>query len=334
MRSFLDSTVHELFERQASAAPNNIALRYQAQSITYDALNRRSNRVAHYLCAAGIDRGALVAVLLERSITAVSTILSILKVGAAYLPLDPSHPKGRLREIIQEASPSLILTTHSYEDILGNGTARLYVEDVEKTLSSYSEDNLTVDGGPDDLAYVIYTSGSTGVPKGVAGVHRSITNSLTWVPRDESSTGELWALNLSLAFGASLSRLFLPLLCGIPLLILSQEESEDSERLSNILEREGVTNIVLVTPLFRELLRSGTGITHKLSHLRTIVVGGSSRTPDLIDSSKRLLPHARIFDGYAITEVGGPVIVGQRMTVASSRIGYFRTQPSIFSIPK
>src|SRR5262245_28743729 len=162
--------LHALFESQADARPDAIAVEFGDQAITYAALDRRANQIARRLRTEGIGRGARVALILPRSIDAYATILAILKVGAAYVPIDPEWPLARAHWVLADSGAGALVTTGDRARALGGFQGAVLRLDVEHGLLARADDGRLDDGesaGSRDLAYVIYTSGSTGHPKGV-----------------------------------------------------------------------------------------------------------------------------------------------------------------------
>ncbi len=157
------ATLNCLVDEQVKGVPNNIAVVFENERITYEELNRRSNQIAHYLREQGIGPDKLVGVVAKRRIETIINLVGILKAGGAYVPIDPDYPEERKKYIYENSSCCMLLTPNSYEE---NG------------LSSYSDENLANQNSPDDLAYIIYTSGSTGKPKGVVITHGAVTNTI------------------------------------------------------------------------------------------------------------------------------------------------------------
>ncbi|WP_432406648.1 AMP-binding protein [Wukongibacter sp. M2B1] len=156
-------TLHELFIEQVSRTPQNTAVIFEDESITYEKLHERSNQIAHYLNECGIDRKDLIGVIAERSIDTIANILGILKCGAAYVPVDPEYPEKRRKYILENSNCKLLLDPRVYS-----------IENLENYPREYEE----VKNNLEDIAYVIYTSGSTGRPKGVVITHRAASNTI------------------------------------------------------------------------------------------------------------------------------------------------------------
>ncbi|MDV0440742.1 non-ribosomal peptide synthetase [Xanthomonas sacchari] len=173
---------HALFEGQAAARPEALALHFDGQCFSYAALNRRANQVAHLLRTLGVRPDDRVAICMERGVELLVGVLATLKAGGAYVPLDPAYPMERLAYMLGDSAPVVLLTQARLVDELpAVGLLRTLVLDPDgddaALIARQPDENL--DAGavglvPTHLAYVIYTSGSTGLPKGVMVEHRSL----------------------------------------------------------------------------------------------------------------------------------------------------------------
>nr|UXB95008.1 non ribosomal peptide synthetase [Pseudomonas syringae] len=172
------STIHQLFEEKVQAQPDAIAVAYQAQRLSYTELNRQANRLAHHLIDLGIGADDRVAICVERGVEMMVGLLGVLKAGAAYVPLDPAYPAERLAYMIQDSTPSAVLTQRALQDRLpALAVPLVLLDDDQRDTFTERNDNPVVETlGVRNLAYVIYTSGSTGNPKGVMIEHRGLVN--------------------------------------------------------------------------------------------------------------------------------------------------------------
>ena len=200
------------FERQAAATPWAVAATFESRHITYRALDAMANRIAHRLIAAGAGPETIIGVALPRSETMLAALIGVMKAGAAYLPLDPELPAARLRMMVEDARPLLVLT----EKTMGDGIfGRLAVPLDDKVLLAFERGRPEVASPPDSLAYVIYTSGSTGRPKGVMLTRRSFANFLgamaEQIPLDAAD--RFFAVT-TISFDIAALELFLPLIFG------------------------------------------------------------------------------------------------------------------------
>ncbi|HEU4882390.1 MAG TPA: amino acid adenylation domain-containing protein, partial [Longimicrobium sp.] len=172
--------IHELFEAQVERAPDAPAVVCGGEALTYAALNARANRLAHHLRALGVGPDARVAICVHRGVEMMAGLLAIMKAGGAYVPLDPAYPVERLRHMLADSAPAVLLTQGSLAGLFDGTDVRLIdlVADAGTWAGEPETNPARPDIGltPDHLAYVIYTSGSTGQPKGVMVEHRSLAN--------------------------------------------------------------------------------------------------------------------------------------------------------------
>jgi amino acid adenylation domain-containing protein len=273
--------VYRTIERQAAHTPSRVAAICDGAEWTYRQLNEYSNRLARHLRRQGIREGSLVGVCLERSHEMVGAVLGVLKAGAAYLPLDPSHPISRLEMVLADAQASLLLTQEHLASRL-HTSARVVCLDSEQTLWARESDaNLDATSKADSLAYVIYTSGSTGRPKGVAIEHGALTNLLRSMEREPGlSAGDTLVAVTTLSFDIAALELFLPLMTGTRLVIASKEQVLDGFRLMSLLEQSQAT-VMQATPAgWRILLEAGWKGRPRLK----VLCGGEAMARDLADT--------------------------------------------------
>ena len=274
-------TVYRSIERRAAQTPHRVAVVCEGVEWTYQQLNEQSNRIARHLRRTGIREGSLVGVCLERSHQMVVAVLGVLKAGAAYLPLDPSHPATHLELVLSDSQTSLLLTQENLAARVRT-TARVVCLDSEQKLwARESGTDLEIDGAPDSLAYVIYTSGSTGRPKGVAIEHGALTNLLRSMEREPGLTASDTLVSVTtLSFDIAALEIFLPLMAGAKLIVATRDQVIDGHRLLRIIEESKVT-VMQATPAgWRILLEAGWGGQPPLK----ILCGGEALPRDLADS--------------------------------------------------
>ena len=189
-------TLHTTFERQATRAPDAIALVYGEHRMTYAELNRRANAVARHLRALEVGPGTLVGLCLEPCLDMIVGLLGIIKAGAAYVPLDPAQPRERLAFILADSAVPVLLTKEGLAAGLRDAAPRIVLIDSDWPLIiANGSENMPTEVVVDDLVYVIYTSGTTGKPKGVQVSHRNVarlfTATASWYGFDDS---DVWTL--------------------------------------------------------------------------------------------------------------------------------------------
>lgn len=183
-RSYPQRCVHEMFAEQARLHPQALAVVYEDQRLSYGELEARSNQLAHYLRSMGVGAETIVGLCVERSLEMVIGLLGILKAGAAYLPLDPGYPAERLKYVLQQSAPVLVLRHCPGVAVLAECFEEVPVVELQadelRWASQPSQTPTGVGVGLQNLAYVIYTSGSSGRPKGVLVGHGNLANLIGW----------------------------------------------------------------------------------------------------------------------------------------------------------
>ncbi|CAK0467489.1 non-ribosomal peptide synthetase [Burkholderia pseudomallei] len=255
----IEQCIHQLFEAQVDRKPEAIALTFEGQRLSYAELNARANRLAHYLQARGVGPDRLVALCAERGIEMVVGLLAILKAGGAYVPLDPAYASDRLRGIVEDSQPALVLADAVGRAALGELDGALPVIDLETDALRWREMPAT---NPEvasqhvhHLAYVIYTSGSTGRPKGVMVEHAQVVRlfgaTQAWFGFDER---DVWTLFHSYGFDFSVWEMWGALLHGGRLVIVPTEVTRTPSAFFALLCAEGVTVLNQTPSAFQALM--------------------------------------------------------------------------------
>ncbi|HKY08805.1 MAG TPA: amino acid adenylation domain-containing protein [Candidatus Binatia bacterium] len=298
------STIHALFEAQAARSPDANALECDARKITYRELNARANRMAHELERRGVGPERFVGVLAERSIETIMGILAILKTGGAYVPLDPHYPKQRLAFMLADAGATVLLAQKKYRDFLpGYSGATLWLDEAFSAAAGL-EANLPSTADTDCAAYVLYTSGSTGTPKGVVGLHRGALNRFHWMWETHPfADDEKACQKTSLGFVDSVWEIFGALLRGVPTVLVPDRIARDPELLGRHIGKSGVTRLVVVPSVLREMLARDVDLTS----LRYCLSSGETLSKDLADKFRQAAPRCRLINLYGATEVAGDV---------------------------
>jgi amino acid adenylation domain-containing protein len=245
-----------LFERNASASPDALAIISEGQPITYRDLHGRSEQIADGLREAGVGDGCLVGVLLDRSPEMVAGLLGIWKAGGAYLPLDPAAPMDQIAFMLEDAAPPVLLTRKKYFARAAPGPRLLDLDDLCARRSPSRNETITV--SEDCLAYVIYTSGSTGKPKGVGITHRGLANTVLAVGEDlKLGPDDIVFAGSTIAFDVACLELFLPLAFGASMYLVERELAGDAGfRLGQV--RASSATVMMATPtMYRLLLEAG-----------------------------------------------------------------------------
>nr|UXB95131.1 non ribosomal peptide synthetase [Pseudomonas syringae] len=180
-----DLLLHQLFEAQAAAQPDSVAVTYEGQRLSYAELNQWANQIAHRLIAQGISADDRVAICVERGLEMIAGLVGILKAGAGYVPLDPSYPEERLAYMLEDSAPKMLLTQRGLRERFAQAAMPVLLLEAdaraENGIDRAPVTNPQLAGlNAQHLAYLIYTSGSTGQPKGVAMPHAPLVNLMHW----------------------------------------------------------------------------------------------------------------------------------------------------------
>ncbi|WP_431040535.1 amino acid adenylation domain-containing protein [Streptomyces sp. P1-3] len=280
----------ELFERQAAITPDAVAVVSGAESITYRELHTRADQLAGVLTARGVGPESVVAVALERSPRFVVAMLAVVRAGGAYLPVDPGQPAERIRLLIDEARPALVLGD-------AGTLPDLPCPVVEPDESAPVSRDRPPRCHPDQLAYVMYTSGSTGAPKGVGVTHRDVVA----LAVDRAWTGaaqDRVLCHSPLSFDASVYELWVPLLRG-GRVVLAPPGRLSAGTLAELVAEEGITSVFLTAGLFNVLVEEDVTC---LAGVREVWTGGERAQPSAFRDALDACPRTTFVHVYGPTE--------------------------------
>ncbi|MBB6131882.1 non-ribosomal peptide synthetase, partial [Mucilaginibacter lappiensis] len=290
-----ESTVVSLFESQVLATPEAVAVVYGDRSLSYRELNEASNRLAHYLLRTyDIQSDDLVGILLERGEWMIISILAVLKAGGAYVPIDPDYPQARKSFIIEDSSIKVLLTQTDYLFDVDYYQGSVFAIDVQFDSIIDDQSFILPVVVPSSLAYVIYTSGSTGHPKGVLIEHKSIVNTILAQQKVfDVQAGERDLQFASLSFDASVSEIFVALISGAALYIITEVAKKDPLLLASyIVENE--ISLATIPPAYLKLLD-----VEKIKTLKKLVTAGESA---IAEKASAFLNYGNYYNAYGPTE--------------------------------
>ncbi|ROR25864.1 non-ribosomal peptide synthase protein (TIGR01720 family)/amino acid adenylation domain-containing protein [Mobilisporobacter senegalensis] len=292
-----NKTIVQLFEEQAARVPDNIAITFKGQQLTYAQLNERANALARKLRKEyDIQPNDFVVILTEKSLEMMVGIYAILKAGAAYVPVDPSYPEERINYIINDCKPKVVLCGAKEPEIY---IPILYLHDEANYEMECS--NLTHVNQPGDLMYIIYTSGTTGWPKGVMIQH---VNVVRLFKNDKFKLdlyeNDIWVQFHSYCFDVSVWEIFGSLLNGAKLVIPSEDTVKDAYAFGELLQKEAVTILCQVPSPFYALIDATTGQT--INSLRYVILAGEALYPTRLKKWHENNRHCRLVNMYGPTE--------------------------------
>ena len=294
-------TVHALCSAQAARTPGATAVVFEGESLTYGELERRSNQLAHWLRARGVDAEVRVGVCMERSLELVIALVGILKAGGAYVPLDPEYPQERLSYVLDDSGVSLLLAqAHLADRLPAGGPVAEMAEPLWAQAAGEDVGPVDVAMAPESLAYVIYTSGSTGRPKGAMNAHAGIVNRLLWMQ-------DAYAIDASDAvlqktpysFDVSVWEFFWPLITGARLVLARPGGHRDPAYLRAVLESERITTMHFVPSMLDAFLEAGGADG---TALRRVVCSGEALSYELQERFFARFPAVELHNLYGPTE--------------------------------
>jgi amino acid adenylation domain-containing protein/non-ribosomal peptide synthase protein (TIGR01720 family) len=297
--------VHELFAEQAARTPGAVAVVAGDERLTYAELDRRSARLANHLRRRGAGPEVPVALLLDRSAAMVVAVLGVLRAGAAYLPLDPHHPRERLRGLLAEAGAPLLLTrAHLAARVAGSPCAVVRLDADAAAIAAESDAAPAVPVDARNAAYVIHTSGSTGTPRGVVVEHGGLANYLRFFEREVlGERGFALPMVSRLAFDAHVRQLFPPLLRGGAAWVLAEETATDPAALLEALSAEERVSFGGVPSLWSAVLeRVERGEAAAPRGLAAVLLGGEALPDELVRRTRAAFPGVAVWNHYGPTE--------------------------------
>ncbi|MFI6274486.1 amino acid adenylation domain-containing protein [Streptomyces sp. NPDC050988] len=308
-------TVDALVRRRVAADPDAVAVvADDGIELTYSQFDARVNAFAHLLMDEGVRVGDRVAIAMSRSVDLVVALTGVIRAGAAYVPIDSGYPAERVRHILDDAAPSVVITdqhtAEAHKNALGEHPApllRIDDRDIQEHLATGQKTAPALTRPLNDLdaAVVIFTSGTTGNPKGVAVSHRGLVNRLVWGQRVLDYKSDDVALSKSgVGFVDAVTELFGPMIAGARIVVVPAETAQDPAGLLGTIVRHRVTHLLTVPSLADVLVRHD-GARAALTTVRSWVSSGEALTPGTAALMRTTAPQAIVHNFYGSTEVTG-----------------------------
>ncbi|AQA26187.1 D-alanine--poly(phosphoribitol) ligase, subunit 1 [Rhodococcus sp. MTM3W5.2] len=302
-RPMVDGTLADLLDAQVAARPDEVAVVFDGDALTYRQFDGRVNRLARLLIGRGVGPESRVALVLDRSFEMLVAMHAIVKAGGAYVPIDPEHPADRIAYVLDSSAPELVVSTAARAATLPGDPRVVAIDDVDLEVfadSPIADAERLRPLRAANTAYVIYTSGSTGRPKGVAVGHAAIVNQLRWLA-DEYEIGAQDRImqRAPITFDVSVWECFLPLTVGARLVVTRPGGHRELDYLAAVMLEHRITVAEFVPSVLTALLAEGLG--HALGSLRHLFAGGEELSAELAEALRPHLPGA-LHNTYGPTE--------------------------------
>ncbi|MBN6039759.1 non-ribosomal peptide synthetase [Amycolatopsis sp. 195334CR] len=296
-------TVPELIARQAAVTPDAVAVAGADRSLTYAELGARANRLANLLAANGIGRESVVGLCLDRGVNLIVALLAVWRAGAAYLPVDPAHPRRRADALLRAAGADVVLTQPRV-DLSGSGAKPVVLDDDLTVANGYSAEAPRVPVDHDNAAYVLFTSGSTGMPKPVVVHHGGVANHIRWTVRAHAfGPGDRILQKTPMTFDAAEWEVWAPLICGATVVVAPVGVEREPAALVRVVAEQEITVLQVVPSVLRALVAEPGWDACRA--LRVLSSGGEQLHAELAHRFLALLPDpgaVEVWNTYGPTE--------------------------------
>jgi amino acid adenylation domain-containing protein len=305
-----EACIHQLFAERVASNPDRTAVAYGGRALSYQELYEVSGDLALYLQSLGVGPDRIVGLCLERSMEMMVGIMGTAMAGGAYLPLDPVYPDERLKYMLQDSEPPVVLTLERFRDRIGalvSPDAKVLALDtqwpeIEQGVAALKACNsvLRADVRPRNLCYVIYTSGSTGKPKGVMVEHQALVNRIVWMQeRYRLSPSDVVLQKTPYSFDVSVWEFFWPTMAGATVVFASPEAHKDVHYLENVINEAKITTLHFVPSMLNVFLDNARTVC---PGVQQIFCSGEALDRRAVDAYRARFPNAALHNLYGPTE--------------------------------
>ncbi len=302
-----DKTLIDYFEEQVKKHPNDVALVFQGEKLTYSKLNESVNSLARHLRNNLITNNSIVGVMLNRSLEMIISILAVLKSGGAYIPIDPAYPEERISYMLYQSKSNILITQEHLKNKIKKMKFKgkvIYADLTKTEIYSLENNNLEKISKPNDLSYIIYTSGSTGTPKGVMLTQQNYSNfvasMLEKIKYLKDGSQHSIASITTVSFDIFAFETLISLCAGLKIFITDEAEQKDTQKLEKLL-KDNEIEIIQSTPSVMNFHLENS-LINGFSGLKYIILAGEKLSKQLVDKIKKISPKCIIYNGYGPSE--------------------------------
>jgi len=303
----MNQSIKDLIEEQVTKIPNHTAIIFEDQKLTYRELNNKANKLSSILIQKGMKRNDYIPIMIDHSLELIISILAVMKMGAAFVPIDVNWPKQRTKAILTDLNCKIVLTAQDTDVLQAETTDQYSFLKVKASDLEGLERNPNVKIDQEDLIYIIYTSGSTGKPKGVMVPHRGVLNRFLWMNDYFGKVSAKSVLQTTrYVYDSAVWQIYWPLMNGGQVVILPPSYALTAENLSALIEKHQVTLTDFVPSVFNTIVNQISDTEEqkeKFKSLRNIILGGEEVTARTTHEFLKKYPKINIINLYGPTEV-------------------------------
>ena len=293
------------FERKVEKNPDEIAICFENQKITYKELNEKANSIAHLLRTNNIKNDSIVGIIQKRSIEMVIAMLAVMKSGGCYIPIDPSYPDERIEYMLKNSNVEILLADVKQLEKIENDKKIIDIGLKNNKIYSENKNNLENISKPEDLAYLIYTSGTTGMPKGVMQTQKCLSNFYNsmekQIPYLNDQRQHRVISITTVSFDVFVFETIISLTKGLTVYMTNDYEQKMTSELERIIS-ENKVDIIHTTPSVMQIHLDNIQDNSNIKTLKYIMLAGEQLPKLLVDRIKKAIPDAKIYNGYGPSE--------------------------------
>lgn len=301
----INKPIIKYFEEQVEKAPNNTAIVFEKNVMTYKELNQKANSLGAYLREKGIKNDSIVGIMQERSAEVLVAILAVLKAGGAYIPIDPNYPNDRIEYMLKDSNAEILLTDEKQLQRIKTNKKIINIKLDNKEIYGKNEENLENISKPEDLSYLIYTSGSTGTPKGVMLTQKNLSNFYNAMIENieylrDKKPHKIISIT-TVSFDIFEFETLISLTRGLTVYMTNENQQKITTELEKLI-KENQIEIIQTTPSVMKFHLDNNTDKENLKSLKYIMLAGEQLPKTLVNNIGKIIPEVTIYNGYGPSE--------------------------------